>query len=294
MKITERIKQLIRAAVEEDLGSAGDITSATMKPGERAEARLVARQAGVISGLDLVSDICAAFEERLSDAAQFTASAIDGDMVESGSEVGVLRASRSGALTIERTMLNFLGRMSGVATLTRQFVDAAHAANPDVLVMDTRKTIPGWRELDKYAVRCGGGTNHRDGLHDAILIKDNHLAGVPTERLASTLFDMLNRVDELPVKPKFVEVEVDNLTQFEQVCRVLGVNIVLLDNFSGEDLRRAVEMRDALGLSGKLALEASGGVTLETIADIAATGVDRISVGALTHSAPALDIGLDV
>ena len=294
MKITERIKQLIRAAVEEDLGSAGDITSATMKPGERAEARLVARQAGVISGLDLVSDICAAFEERLSDAAQFTASAIDGDMVESGSEVGVLRASRSGALTIERTMLNFLGRMSGVATLTRQFVDAAHAANPDVLVMDTRKTIPGWRELDKYAVRCGGGTNHRDGLHDAILIKDNHLAGVPTERLASTLFDMLNRIDELPVKPKFVEVEVDHLTQFEQVCRVLGVDIILLDNFSGEDLRRAVDMRDALGLSGKLALEASGGVTLETIGDIAATGVDRISVGALTHSAPALDIGLDM
>lgn len=215
-------------------------------------------------------------------------------MVESGSEVGVLRASRSSALTVERTVLNFLGRMSGVATLTRQFVDAAHAANPDVLVMDTRKTIPGWRELDKYAVRCGGGTNHRDGLHDAILIKDNHLAGVPTERLASTLFDMLNRIDELPVKPKFVEVEVDNLTQFEQVCRVLGVDIILLDNFSGEDLRRVVEMRDSLGLSGKLALEASGGVTLETIADIAATGVDRISVGALTHSAPALDIGLDM
>ena len=285
---------MIRAAVEEDLGSAGDITSATMHSVGRAEARLVARQPGVISGLDLVSDICAAFEERLSDAAQFAASAIDGDMVESGSEVGVLRASRSSALTVERTVLNFLGRMSGVATLTRQFVDAAHAANPDVLVMDTRKTIPGWRELDKYAVRCGGGTNHRDGLHDAIPIKDNHLAGVPTERLASTLFDMLNRIDELPVKPKFVEVEVDNLTQFEQVCRVLGVDIILLDNFSGEDLRRAVDMRDALGLSGKLALEASGGVTLETIADIAATGVDRISVGALTHSAPALDIGLDM
>lgn len=291
---SKRTKTLIHAALEEDFQEAGDITCALIDSDQEANARIVPRDRGVICGLGLLHEIVAAFDEVQSRTLNVSLDVGDGDDVGAGQTVAELRGALPAVLAIERTVLNFLARMSGVATLTRAFVNAAHDANPDVLVMDTRKTIPGWRELDKYAVRCGGGTNHRDGLHDAILIKDNHLAGVPSERLGPTLFEMLNRASELPVKPKFVEVEVDDLTQFEQVCRVLGVDIVLLDNFSVEDLRRAVEMRDSLTLRGKLALEASGGVTLETIGDIAAAGVDRISVGALTHSAPALDIGLEM
>ncbi len=186
---------------------------------------------------------------------------------------------------------NFLSRMSGVATLTRHFVHAARQAHPGVQVLDTRKTIPGWRELDKYAVRAGGGLNHRFGLYDAVLIKDNHLAGIPTERLAAELTALLKRIAG---KPSFVEVEVDRLEQFDEVCRVGGIDIVLLDNFTLEAMRVAVARRDARGLRGRLALEASGGVTQATIGAIAATGVDRISVGEITHSAAALDIGLDL
>ncbi len=291
---SELTRTLVRSALREDLAQAGDITAALVDADQSIAARVVPREAGVIAGLRLLPTIVEIFNDSQGQPVSLASSQIaDGDRVEAGQAAAELRGSRAAVPAVERTVLNFLGRMSGVATLTRQYVDAARSVNPDVAVMDTRKTIPGWRELDKYAVRCGGGTNHRAGLHDAILIKDNHLAGIPTERLSATLFEMLNRADELPVKPKFVEVEVDDLGQFEQVCRVLGVDIVLLDNFSTADLRRAVEMRDSLGLRGRLALEASGGVMLETIGEIAGSGVDRISVGALTHSAAALDIGLD-
>ncbi|MEW6252904.1 MAG: hypothetical protein AB1716_19885, partial [Planctomycetota bacterium] len=238
-----------------------------------------------------------------------------------GTVVATLRGPRATVLSTERTLLNFLGRMSGVATLTRRYVDAARAANPHVQILDTRKTIPGWRELDKYAVRCGGGMNHRSGLYDAVLIKDNHIAGIPLERLAEELRAMLGR---LARTPKFVEVEVDSLEQLREVCRVAGVHMVLLDNFTTERIRAAVAVRDRLRTrplipmspqhlervndltaaerdDGRphtweppmLLLEASGGVDLESVAELAATGVDRISVGALTHSAAALDIGLD-
>jgi nicotinate-nucleotide pyrophosphorylase (carboxylating) len=176
-------------------------------------------------------------------------------------------------------------------------VDAAQAANPDVKVLDTRKTIPGWRELDKYAVRAGGGHNHRFGLYDAVLIKDNHIADVPTDRLADTLEQWLEAGAPLGgedgPQPQFVMVEVDRLEQVIEVCKVGAVDIVLLDNFHLTDIRAAVEHRDGQGLKGKLRLEASGGITIDTIADIAETGVERISVGALTHSAAGLDLGLD-
>ncbi len=291
---SELTRTLIRSALQEDLAQEGDITAALVDTGRSVAACLVPRQRGVIAGLRLLPTILEAFNESQRQSVSSASSQIeDGDRVEAGRAVAELRGERAAVLAVERTVLNFLGRMSGVATLTRAYVDAARAVNPDVEVTDTRKTIPGWRELDKYAVRCGGGTNHRAGLYDAILIKDNHLAGVATERLGATLFEMLNRAAELPVKPKFVEVEVDDLGQLEQVCRVLGVDMVLLDNFSTVDLRGAVAMRDSLGLRGELGLEASGGVTLETIGEIAGSGVDRISVGALTHSAAALDIGLD-
>ena len=194
-------------------------------------------------------------------------------------------------LSAERVLLNFLQRLCGIATLTGSFVDAA--AGTDAAIYDTRKTAPGWRVLEKYAVRCGGGRNHRRGLFDAVLIKDNHLAGVDPDRLAGTVFEMLNRLSTSDAKPAFVEVEADSPDQVEALLTVVGIDVVLLDNFSVENLREAVATRDRLGLGGKVALEASGGVTLETVTAVAETGVDRISIGALTHSPRAIDLSLE-
>jgi nicotinate-nucleotide pyrophosphorylase (carboxylating) len=338
---------LIEAAYDEDLGATGDLTSALLSdPQTPVIARVVPRSAGIICGLALAPVICDVFARRLASSAApvelaFTPAEcdgrpiVDGHPCVSGQTVATLAGPRFAVLAVERTLLNFLGRLSGVATLTARYVAAARAAHPAVQILDTRKTIPGWRELDKYAVHAGGGINHRFGLHDAVLIKDNHLAGVPLSRLAFALFEMLNRLgaarstcpaapvsvghsaDEAPSPgrlpvlpastagpagvagvpsapaPAFVEVEVDTLDQLGEVCKVVGVDVVLLDNFTPEQMRAAVRLRDSAGLRGKLALEASGGVHLGNIAEIAATGIDRIAIGALTHSAPALDIGLD-
>ncbi len=327
--------QLIHAACNEDLGRAGDITARLLsEPGTEVRARLVPRSTGVICGLALGPEICAVFADRLEQPLEFRPASCgdkpwtDGQPVSAGACVATVRGVKATVLAVERTLLNFLGRMSGVATLTRRYVDAARKGDASVQILDTRKTIPGWRQLDKYAVRCGGGHNHRMGLYDAVLIKDNHLADIPIGRLASALTEMLRRIPGRsaatesepgaratgPVSgagsarrdrrskggsnppydpPKFIEVEVDNLEQLGEACKVERVDIVLLDNFSPADMRRAVDYRDAQGLRGQLALEASGKVTLENVAEIAATGVDRISVGALTHSAPSLDLGLD-
>ncbi len=291
-------RQLIEIACEEDLGTLGDITSALLpNAAATATARVVPRQPGVICGLALGPAVCEVFARRLRQPLDFAPASAgprafqDGDAVAAGTCVATLRGPQAAILSVERTLLNFLGRMTGVATLTRRFVDAVRTASPQVQILDTRKTLPGWRELDKYAVRMGGGHNHRAGLYDAVLIKDNHLAGIPIERLAEQLGELLRRVAG---KPSFVEVEVDSLAQLAEVCKVPGVDMVLLDNFSLADMRVAVAQRDGLGRRGKLLLEASGGVTLANVAEIAATGVDRISVGALTHSAVGLDIGLDV
>jgi nicotinate-nucleotide pyrophosphorylase (carboxylating) len=208
----------------------------------------------------------------------------DGQRVERGTTLATVAGSLRGILAAERTALNFLQRMSGVATLTRKFVDAA--AGFKVKLLDTRKTTPGWRLLEKYAVRCGGGTNHRMGLYDGILIKDNHLAG-----LGGSVRKAVEQARAYPGNAGLpVEVEVDTLEQLE-VALAVRADIVLLDNMTLEQLRLAVARRDAIA-SGVL-LEASGGVNLTTVRDIAATGVDRISVGAFTHSATALDIALD-
>lgn len=302
---SRQTRRLIRAACEEDLGHRGDITSALLEyPDEPVEARVVAREDGVICGLALGPLIAREYFRRLGRRLSFSAvsGCADGASVQAGQTVARLGGARAAVLAAERVLLNFLGRMSGVATLTRRYVEAARRGGSQARVLDTRKTLPGWRELDRYAVRCGGGYNHRRGLHDAVLIKDNHLAGVPTERLAGVVFDMLNRLAqhaasegaETAAGPAFVEVEVDSLEQLEEVLKVVGVDIVLLDNFDPGGLRAAVELRDGLGLRGKVELEASGGVSLENIARIAASGVERISVGALTHSAPSLDLGLDL
>lgn len=291
-------RQLIDIACEEDLGAAGDIT-APLLPQATADvvARVAVRQAGVICGLALGPVVCEAFAQRLGQPLQFSAAERDGQAwqdgaaVAAGACVATVRGPLAAVLAAERTLLNFLGRLSGVATLTRQYVEAAQQVAPTVKILDTRKTVPGWRQLDKYAVRVAGGHNHRIGLYDAVLIKDNHLAGIPVARLAATLEEQLGRITNTPA---FIEVEVDTLEQLAEVCRVPDVDIVLLDNFTLEQLRAAVALRDAHSLRGKLALEASGGITLESVAQVAATGVERISVGALTHSAPGLDIGLDL
>lgn len=297
MKWSELTLQVIRAAREEDLDAGGDITARLVEaPDEVVVGRIRARAAGVICGLELGPVIAAEFATRLDVQIRFRSAegVADGGAITAGQVVAEVRGSRNAVLAVERTLLNFLCRMSGVATLARRFVEAARRGNPAVKVLDTRKTLPGWRELDKYAVRAGGGTNHRFGLYDAVLIKDNHLAGIAVDRLAAAVSGMVVGAAKLSPKPAFVEVEVDSIEQMREVYKVAGVDTILLDNFSNEQIRAAVTLRDSLGLHERVELEASGGVTLETIGEIAGTGVDRISVGAITHSAVALDLGLDL
>ena len=272
---------LIRLALAEDLGDTGDRTSlATIPEGTHARAAFVARSPGVVAGLPVADRVCRAVSAELT----FTPAVPDGTATVRGTVLANVTGPLRAILAAERTALNFLQRLSGVASLTRTFVDAA--AGFPAKVLDTRKTTPGWRLLEKYAVRAGGGTNHRVGLYDGILIKDNHLAGIGGDvRRAVAAARAYPGNAGLPV-----EVEVDALDQLEHALAERA-DIVLLDNMSVEQLRAAVARRNAVA-PGVL-LEASGGVNLATVRDIAATRVDRISVGALTHSAPALDIALD-
>ena len=307
----DRLRRLIALAREEDLGTAGDISTQAVSGqlsavSQDCAARIVAQQDGVICGLAVVplifEEMCKLTESQASACADVQAGssppvlhstdASDSGRVAAGAILGTICGARSSILSCERVVLNFLQRLSGVATLTRRFVDAAEGSAAKIY--DTRKTTPGWRDLEKYAVRCGGGHNHRRGLHDAILVKDNHLAGVPTERLAQRAFEILNHSQEASLKPAFVEFEVDSLEQFEQLLKVVGIDVIMLDNFSPDHLRQAVELRDRQGLSGKLELEASGGITLDTVRTVAESGVERISVGALTHSAVGLDISMEI
>ncbi|AMV26791.1 Nicotinate-nucleotide pyrophosphorylase [Gemmata sp. SH-PL17] len=272
---------LIRLALAEDFGTTGDRTSlATIPEATRARAAFVARTTGVVAGLPVADRVCRTVSADLT----FTPAVPDGTATGRGTVLATVSGPLQAILAAERTALNFLQRLSGVASLTRRFVDAAHSSTAKVL--DTRKTTPGWRLLEKYAVRAGGGTNHRIGLYDGILIKDNHIAGLNG--------DVRKSVEAARTYPGNaglpVEVEVDTLEQLEHALAVKA-DIVLLDNMSLDQLRAAVNRRNEV--SPATLLEASGNVNLTTIRDIAATGVDRISVGAVTHSAPALDIGLD-
>jgi nicotinate-nucleotide pyrophosphorylase (carboxylating) len=280
-------RRLAALALEEDLGVAGgatgvpkDLTSlAVIPPDRRGQAAFVARSPGLVAGLPAAAIV---FEG----AADFQPLTPDGTAVQAGTRLAVVAGPMRAILAGERIALNFLQHLSGIATLTRRYVDAVGGLTARVL--DTRKTTPGWRLLEKYAVRQGGGHNHRMGLYDGVLIKDNHLAAVGAG--PSAVAEAVRRARAMHGTSIPLEIEVDDLEQLEVALRERP-DIVLLDNMTPEQLREAVTRRNN-GAPGVL-LEASGGVTLDTVRTIAETGVDRISVGALTHSAPALDIGLD-
>ena len=272
------IESAVRQALEEDLGRAGDITTAaTIPAGAKARARLVARRPGTIAGMPCAFRTFALLDEGVS----FRAHKRDGDRVEAGTVLAEVDGPAAPILTGERVALNFLGHLSGIATLTAAYV--AKVGNAKARISCTRKTTPGLRALEKYAVRCGGGVNHRFGLDDAVLIKDNHIAIAGGVRPA--LEKVRNSVGQLAK----VEIEVDSIAQLKEVIASGKADVVLLDNMDTKTLAEAVKL-----VNGKLRTEASGGVMLDTVAAIAATGVDIISSGALTHSAPSLDVALDI
>ncbi len=282
---------LIGLALREDFGREptwrGDVTSFYLiPPGYRATAVFVARKPGVLAGLPAAALVCGAVHPEL----QVEIVLEDRALLEPGTRIATISGPIHGILSAERTALNFLQRLSGIATLTQRYVDAI--AGLPCQILDTRKTTPGWRLLEKYAVRCGGGHNHRMGLYDMVLIKDNHLAWARGHRLSianalrnARSYRVTDEGNKLPI-----EIEVDTLEQLDEALPA-GPDLILLDNMTNDQMREAVRRRDAV--APKILLEASGGVNLTTVRAIAETGVDRISVGALTHSAPALDIALD-
>ena len=284
----QNLEYLVVQALVEDLAQPGDITSkATIPPGARGAARLVARSPGVLAGLPAVELLSRKFEL----GAGWQPHCSDGDLLESGSLVGLLAGPMRSLLAIERTALNFLQRLSGIATLTARYVAAVSGTR--AAIYDTRKTTPGWRFLEKYAVRCGGGLNHRFGLYDAVLIKDNHLAWLKQAAgpLGPDPFATAIASARKSTPPgTTIEVEVDSLEELERAL-ICSPDIILVDNLGPELLAQAVRRRDAR--APHVRLEASGGVNLVSVRAIAETGVDRISIGALTHSAPALDLALD-
>jgi len=294
--LQDDLRELLRLAIREDCGS-GDRTTAALVPQDLVgRAAVVARQQGVLAGSGGAAVALGQIDARL----HWLPEKEDGNSVQAGDRLATIEGPAASLLTAERLVLNLLGRMSGIATLTRAYVDAV--AGTKVRIFDTRKTTPGWRRLEKYAVRCGGGWNHRTGLFDAVLIKDNHLAlgmaasgevaarYTPAEAVRRARRFLHAHAPQPAQSPMIIEVEVDSIAQLDEVLPA-EPDIVLLDNMSPAELRRAVARRDAV--RPQVQLEASGGVNLGTVRDVAATGVDRISVGALTHSAPCLDLGLD-
>jgi nicotinate-nucleotide pyrophosphorylase (carboxylating) len=274
--IDEQIKAIVQRALAEDVGS-GDVTSQWILPPEmRVRGCFLAKAQGVLAGLEVVRQVFRQVDERIA----FQARMKDGDSLSEGDTPATVEGPAASILTAERTALNFLQRMSGIATLSRRYVEAA--AGTLAVILDTRKTAPGLRLLDKWAVRLGGGQNHRLGLYDMVLIKDNHIAA------AGGITQAVERVRQRNQQRLAVEVEVKSLAELEEAL-ALSVDRIMLDNMDLNEMRRAVEVT-----AGRVPLEASGNVTLENVAAIAATGMDYISVGALTHSVKALDISLEV
>jgi nicotinate-nucleotide pyrophosphorylase (carboxylating) len=269
---------LIRAALNEDLGSRGDVTTSLfVAPRARLKASVIARQNGIVCGTKIASEVFT----RVDPSCHVKIYISDGRALRAGDVIMTIRGGR-GILTAERTALNFLQRLSGVATLTAQY--CARVRGTSARIYDTRKTIPGWRELDKYAVRCGGGSNHRMGLYDAVLLKDNHWA-------AGQDVEAGVRASRRLYRGIVVEVEADDLSQVERALEI-GADIILLDNMKPARLRRAIALIRSRNPATQI--EISGGVSLSTIRSLAKLGPDRISIGRITHSAPALDLGLDL
>jgi nicotinate-nucleotide pyrophosphorylase (carboxylating) len=290
----DEVKELILLAKREDVRD-DDVTSRLMVPADAVGVgTLIQKSVGVACGLPMVEMICGAYDERarVEMIPGFHMELIEGRFSDASSTPLLrLRGPMRSLLSAERVILNFLQHLSGVATQTHRF--ARRVEGTGAKIYDTRKTMPGFRALDKYAVRAGGGFNHRIGLYDGLLIKDNHLAAVPLRELAAFLSRVVSQ-SRSESATRLVEVEVDNLDQLREVLKVDGIDVILLDNMDCPRMTEAVQLRNASGGKGKVELEASGGVTLETVRQIALTGVERIAVGAITHSAPALDIGLDV
>jgi len=272
------IDEAVTRALAEDLGRAGDVTStATIPADARGRGVVVARQPGVIAGLPLVEAVF----RKLAPDVGITAHGRDGGAVEAGDALMTIAGNARAILAGERVALNFLGHLSGIATATGAFV--ARVAHTRTRVTCTRKTTPGLRALQKYAVRCGGGFNHRFGLDDAMLIKDNHIA------VAGSIRAVLERARAVAGHLVKIEIEVDTLDQLHEVIDAGGADVVLLDNMDATILRRAVDL-----VAGRLVTEASGGITLDTVGTIAESGVDYVSSGSITHSAPNLDVALDI
>ena len=282
---------LVKLAFAEDLAGQQDWTTSSLVAADRVGAAdVVAREQGTVAGLPTVQVVLDALRADIT----ATAPVADGDKIAAGTTIVQLQGNVRDLLTAERTLLNFLSRLMGIATLASRYV--AELAGTTAHVYDTRKTTPGWRLLEKYAARCGGARNHRRGLYDAILIKDNHLAGRGPDAvdIASAVVESRKFVaesqGEYPANDLLIEVEVDTLRQLATVLTA-NPHIVLLDNMNPAQLRQAVSLRNELAPA--VQLEASGGVRLEKLREVAATGVERISVGALTHSARSLDLGMD-
>jgi nicotinate-nucleotide pyrophosphorylase (carboxylating) len=271
------IERTVIAALEEDLGRAGDITTqATIPESARARALIVAREAGVLSG----SDIAIAAFRMMEPSVRFDTHVKDGTPIVAETVALAVEGPARAILSAERVALNFMGRLSGIASMTEQYVKAV--SHTKARIVCTRKTTPNLRAFEKYAVRCGGGSNHRFGLDDAILIKDNHIA------VAGGVVNALRAAKSFAGHLVKVEIEVDTLDQLDEVIKE-GADVVLLDNMKPDQLKEAVRRAN-----GKMLTEASGGVNLSTVAAIAESGVDMISVGALTHSVKVLDLGLDI
>ena len=293
----DAIRELIQLARKEDLGfpAPDDVTSRMLVDEDAVGVgTLVQKEVGIACGLPIVEMVCRTYDERLrvEQIPGFHLEIIEGRFSDTKTTPLLrVRGPLRSLLSAERVVLNFLQHLSGVATMTQRFVRRVEGTG--AAIVDTRKTVPGFRVLDKYAVRAGGGQNHRMGLHDGLLVKDNHIAHIPLRELSGYLSKVVGKCRSEDAT-RLVEVEVDTTEQLREVLKVENVDVILLDNMDCPSMERAVALRDAAGRKGKTLLEASGGITLETVRLVATTGVDRIAVGAITHSAPALDIGLDV
>ena len=289
----EKIRDIVQLAIKEDIGD-GDITSKIFIPdGSESEGMLVAKEAGIVAGLPVAGYVLSQIDENLI----FTSNIEDGSMARKGTILGSVKGLTLSLLSAERMVLNFLQRLSGIATSTNMFAERIKGYRTQI--MDTRKTAPGWRYLEKYAVRAGGGINHRMGLYDQILIKDNHLKAMRAEKENDTISRLVKKAREQIKNGTPIEVEVEDLCQIREVMDA-GVDVILFDNMEPSKIREAVEMvkefensRDA-GNGRAILTEASGNITIENVEEYADAGVDRISVGAITHSVRVLDISFDI